>query len=1038
MTKYKIKERLIPKFSLNRPVTVTMILVAVLVIGFVSYTKIKLDLLPSGFNPPFLGVWVPYPDSNPKEVEEQIVKPLEGELKTVKDLKRIFSNSQSSGVWFWMEFAQGTNMDLAYAQVTDRIERGRPLIPEEIEHIFIRRFRNNDEPIIYMGVSYEKNMVDPFYVTDKFIKKQIEGIKGVANTELFGLREKYIQIVLNTDRVKAYRVNLYTIIQKLMNDNFSMSSGYIYSGKNKLLLRSRSKFTSLGDIKNINIKKDVKLSNIAEIKYDFDEEQRSIMRVDGKLAGGIVVYKESEANTVEVCKRIVNKLKLQFETRPELKGINYFVFWNQGKVINDSINNLKTTMMWGGFFAFLILFLFLRRTRITLMLTLAIPLSLLVSMMIMYSIGWTLNSITMMGLMISIGLVVDNAIVITENIYRLNGQGHSLKQAAVMGASEVGMAITLATLTTVVVFLPLMIMSGNSGMSFYLTRIGVPVIFALIASLLIALIFIPLASTFAIPRDSKVIYSTHNKVVQAYQNLLVKALKHRVDTILIIIVIILSQFIPQSMMKKSDSASGGSSDARIICRFPSNYSIEKVDKTLEFIADRIKEKDSIYHIDHISTRANNFSGRVEIYLKPDKDTQWYEVIFRKLKRILGFSNYVRLSKEELTMDIKKNLPVIAGVKISTSWRDQGSGDESAITFALRGYDTGVLENLAGELEKQIKLVKGVISVETDSETGNDEIHINVNRDKAFNLGMNPNYIGQVVAFNLRKRKISNFQSGEKEIPIYVKSDPKFRQSFARLKNLFIQTESGKETTLSSMASFTFHKSLGNIRRENGKSFMEVKVYFGDIDMKKMSGKINRILKEFKFPTGYYFEEGRRGRMFREQDSDLASALIFSIIFVFIIMGVLFESFILPLSVLIAIPAAFVGSYWLIFLTGTTFDIMAGIGLVVLIGVVVNNAIVLIDLVNQYRNSGMQREEAILVAGMNRFRPILMTALTTIFGLLPMAIGNTGLIGIPYAPMGITLIGGLISATFITLFAVPIFYTYFDDLRIFFSKFLKRF
>ncbi len=1038
MDNYKIRERLIPKFSLNRPVTVTMILVAVLVIGFVSYSKIKLDLLPSGFNPPFLGVWVPYPDANPKEIEEQIVKPMEGELKTVKDLKRIFSNSRTSGVWFWMEFAQGTNMDLAYAQVTDRIERGRALIPDEIENIFVRRFRNNDEPIIYMGVSYEGNIKDPYYATDKFINKQIEGIKGVANTEMFGLREKYIQIIINADMVKAYRVNLYTIMQRLMKDNFSMSSGYVYSGKNKLLLRSKSKFNSLEQIQNINIKEGVRLKNIAEVKYDFDEEQRSIMRVDGKLAGGIVAYKESEANTVEVCKAIIKKLEEQFKSRPELKGVNYFVFWNQGKVINDSINNLKTTMMWGGFFAFLILFLFLRRTRITLMLTLAIPLSLLVSIMIIYSIGWTLNSITMMGLMVSIGLVVDNAIVITENIYRLNGDGIGLKKAAVLGASEVGLAITLATLTTVVVFLPLMIMSGNSGMSFYLTRIGVPVIFALIASLLIALIFIPLASTFAIPKKTKIIYATHNKVTQVYQNLLVKSLKHRIDAILIIIIIIFSQFYPQKMMKKSDSAGGSSSDARIICRFPSNYSIEKVDKTLKFISDGIRKKDHIYHIDHISSRANNFRGRIEVYLKPDNATQWYQVIFRKLKNMFGISSYIRLSREELVADIKKNLPVIPGVRLRTSWRDQGGGEDSAYTFSLRGYDTGVLENLADEIEKQIKLVKGVINVETDSETGNDEIHIDVNRDKAYTIGLNPNYIGQVVAFNLRKRKISNYQDNEKEIPIYIKSDPRFRDSYAQLKNLFIQTESGTDTTLSSIANFTFHKSLGSIQRENGKSFMEVKVYFGDVDMRKMTAKIGKILKDFRFPTGYYYEEGRRGRRFRDQDQDLASALIFSIIFVFIIMGVLFESFILPLSVLIAIPAAFVGSYWLIFLTGTTFEIMAGIGLVVLIGVVVNNAIVLIDLVNQYRKSGMQREQAILVAGMNRFRPILMTALTTIFGLLPMALGNSGLIGIPYAPMGITLIGGLISATFITLFAVPIFYTYFDDLRIFFKNFLKRF
>jgi HAE1 family hydrophobic/amphiphilic exporter-1 len=356
------------------------------------------------------------------------------------------------------------------------------------------------------------------------------------------------------------------------------------------------------------------------------------------------------------------------------------------------------------------------------MLTLAIPLSLLISIMVIYAIGWTLNGFTMMGLMVSIGLVVDNAIVITENIYRYNGLGYGIKRSAILGASEVGLAIIMATLTTIVVFVPLMIMGGNSGMSFYLTRIGAPVIFALGASLFIALIFIPLASTRSIPKNIKIIKASHSKITQTYQNSLVKVLKHRFDFLLIIILIIISQVIPQSKMKKSDSAQGGSRDARVICNFPSNYSIEKIDKTLNYIAKKIREKDSIYHIDHISTRTRNFRGRIEVYLKPDKDTQWYQVISRKIKRILGLSKYKRLTREELTEDIKKNLPNIPGVRMRTSWREQGEGDDNAVSFTLRGYDTTVLENLAIELEKQIKLVEGVISVETDIETGNDEIH----------------------------------------------------------------------------------------------------------------------------------------------------------------------------------------------------------------------------------------------------------------------------------------------------------------------------
>jgi HAE1 family hydrophobic/amphiphilic exporter-1 len=1033
-----ITERMLPKFSINRPVTVSMILLAILVVGFIGYYRIKMDLFPSGANPPFMGVWVPYRDANPKEIEEQIVKPMEGELKTVKNLKRLFSNSSSTGSWFWLEFSQETNMDLAYAQVSDRVERARPLLPADQERIYIRRFRETDEPIIYMGISFSGKVSDPYYASDKFIKQAIEGIKGIANVELFGMREKYVQIIVDTDKVRTYRINLPQLMTTLMKDNFAMSNGWVYMGKKKYLLRTKSRFTTLEDIKKIEVGNGVRLENVANVVYDFDEEKRSIMRVDGKIAAGLVAYKESEANTVEVCKRIVEKLEDQFKNQQELKGADYFIFWDQGRMINHSINNVKTTMMWGGFFAFFVLLFFLRKVRITLMLTLAIPLSLLVSVLCIYALGWTLNGFTMMGLMISIGLVVDNSIVITENIYRFNGLGYDSRRSAIMGASEVGLAIILATLTTIIVFLPMMIMTGNSMMSFYLTRIGVPVIFAILGSLFIALILIPLASTKVIPRKIDVIHATHSRVTQWYQNVLVRILKHRLDALIVILILIGSIIIPMNGMKRSDSSEGGPRDARVMVDFPSNYNVDKVDKTLKYITNKIMEKNDIYHIDHISSRAFKLHGRVEVYLEPDKDVQWYRVIYRKFVNLVGLDSYERLTREELTEDIKKNLPIIPGVKIRTTWRQEGGGTDSALTFTLSGYDIGVLDELAKELGKQIKLVEGVLTVETDMETGNDEIHIALNREKAFKLGTNPNYISQLVRFSLGKRKISNYQTPDKEIEIFVKTKKEQRESVAQLKNTFIKTDSGAETNIASIADLSYHKSVGSIRRENGKSSLEINIYIGDQDMEKMTAKLEKIFKNFKYPTGYSFDKGERSRRFADQDTDLQNALLFSIVLVFLIMGVLFESFILPLSVIIAVPAAFVGCYWALYLTGTTFEIMAGIGLVVLIGVVVNNAIVLIDLINQYRNSGMQREQAILVAGMHRFRPILMTALTTIFGLMPMAVGNTGLVGIPYTPMGITLIGGLISSTFLTLFAVPLFYTYFDDLRKFFPKLLRRF
>nr|MBP7460824.1 efflux RND transporter permease subunit [Candidatus Delongbacteria bacterium] len=1013
MVEPQIRERALPRFSIHRPVTVSMILFSILVIGAIAYSRIKVDLFPVGMNIPYLGVWVPYSDANPKEIEEQIVKPIEGQLKTVKGLKRVHSNSQTRGVWFELEFSKNTNMDVAYGQVSDRLERAKPDLPEEIEYIYIRRFREDDDPILYFGVKFPDNADDPAYVMEKFVQDPIERIKGVGNVELWGFRSKYIQIILDNDKIRTYKINLSDMVRKLQQDNFAISSGYIYSGGKRFLLRSDSRFQSLDDISRIELKKGIYLHHIARVIYAPDEEVTNLWRIDGKIAAGVGVFKESEANTVEVARQIGLVLQEQFSQRPELKNYSYSIFWDQGGIIQGSINNVMLSGMWGGLFAFTILFIFLKRFWITSIITLAITLSLLITLLVMYFIGWTLNLITMMGMMISIGMVVDNAIVITENIYRLNGSGFPIKKSAIWGASEVGLAITLSTLTTIVVFLPMMLMSGDSEMSFLLVRIGLPVIIALLSSLTIALVLIPLSTTVIPQPHNTISHPMINLIIDRYQWLLGKILYHRSDVLIIILIMMISQIIPFKNMRKSDSASGGSRDAQLIVRFPSHYSLEQVDSTLAELVKHVMQRDSIYQIEHTTARAFGFRGRIEIYMKPDPETQWYHTLLRKVKRLLRIPIKPRLTREQLTADIKQHLPVYPGLTIATSWRDAHSSGQEALNYTLRGYDSNGLADIADELSSQIRLLDDVISVDNDTETGNDEIQVRFDRTKSYAVGISPNYASTYLSFYLRGRKLSNFKTSDKEIAIYLRTEISQRRSIAQLKNIFLKTEKDRETTLASIADLTFHKSQGNIRRENGKSFMDISVFADEKNMEKVSRQIDAIMKNYHFPTGYSYDKGDRFRRQEEQDSDRNFALIMSIAFVFIIMGILFESFILPLTVLIAIPAAFTGAFWSLYLTDTTFEIMAGIGLVVLVGVVVNNAIVLIDMINQFRISGMSRDEAIIEAGRHRFRPIIMTAMTTICGLIPMAVGNTSLVGIPYSPMGITMIGGLLISTLLT-------------------------
>ncbi len=1039
MDEYKLPERLIPRFSVRRPVTVVMIMLAVVVIGLIAYYRINLDLMPEGMNNPMLMVNVPYRNASPKEVEEQIAKNMEGELKTVKSLKRLYSRSSNNSCFFFLEFAQDTNMDLAYSQVADRIERARVLLPSDVEQIFIHRRRENDIPILYLAVAYPENLDDPYFLIDRYVKRALEGEAGVATVELEGLREKNIQIIVDSDKIRAYRINLSRVIQELMQENFAISSGYARMGERKFMLRVSNRFRTLEDVRRVEIRPGLTIADVAEVVFDFDEEVQTISRFDGKLAATLVVYKESTANTVDVADKVNRRLNEQFAAEPMLRDLGYYVFFDQGELILESIDNVKETAMWGGLFAFLVLYLFLRRLRVTLMITLAIPLCLLITILILYFMGWTLNTITMMGLMLSIGMVVDNAIVISENIYRHRLGGLDARHAAIGGASEVGLAITLSTLTTIVVFLPLMLMGGDSNMTFIMFRLGAPVIFALAASLLIALMFIPLSSVKLMDKkeQANLRYATHNPLVQFYQTALVKVFKHRLNSLIVIALLIFSMFIALGMMKTGDSAEGGFQDASLHIRFPSTMSVQKRDEALTTLTDSIWKQAKRYELEHVYAAMRRFGGNIELYLKPIRDKQWYQVLWRKFANSLGISDYHRMTREELTEDLKKILPQIPGVTVRTSWQDSDGQSDMALTYTLRGYDTDVLMSFAEELEKQFQLLPDVMSIEDATETGNDEIHVVIDRERAFNVGVDAAYVSRYLAYSLRPRKVSTYQTDEKEIPVYVKFRPEQRREVAQLRNTFFQAENGNETTLDALASLSFQKSLGSIGRENGKSFYEITVYVSGEKMRQVEGEVEKILKNFSFPTGYSYEKGARFRRFREQNQDLTSGLIYSVIFILLIMGVLFESFVLPLSILVAIPAAFVGAFWLMALTGTTFEIMAGIGLVVLIGVVVNNGIVLIDMINQYRQQGMARELAIVTAGVNRIRPILMTAMTTICGLIPMAIGNTSLMGMPYSPLGVTMIGGLISSTFLTLFAVPVFYTYFDDMRHFFPELLGR-
>jgi HAE1 family hydrophobic/amphiphilic exporter-1 len=643
------KSSLLPKFAIDRPVTISVTLLAILVIGFIAFKQIPIELLPTGFRAPYLGVWVPYRNANPKEIEEQIARPVEEEVRTINGVKQVRSFSHTDGCWIGMEFVQGTDMDFAYDQLRDRMERVRPILPDDLDRYYLRKFGRDDEPVIVLSISIPESIDDPYYLVEHYIKRPIERIDGVANIEVWGAFEKVIQILVNQDKVDAYGVNLYETIQELRQDNFAISSGWVSEGGKKFLVRSLGRFRDLEDIRNIPLNKTgLTIGHIAQVTYDVPERNWN-QRVNRQPSIKLGIFKESLANTVELSHQLKDIVQNEIAQLPLLKEADINMLFVQGDLIEESIKNLIDTALWGGLFALLVIFFFLRRIRMTLIMTLAIPLSILISLTMTYFIGWTLNTVTMMGLMVSVGMVVDNAIVVLENIYRKRNEGLKPEEASLIGASEVSLAVTMATLTTIVVFLPLLLIEDS--FFFYLRRVGIPVIFALLASLFVALVLIPLTTTRMIsnkpvPEIPVVVWNRN-----LYRRILSFVLNRRLDAMIVLIAIIFITFnVLAPQVPSSDASPGNISDLTLRFDLPPNYVVEETDAFFIEVEDTLFKYAQKYRIKAVDTGFRKTYGRMRVFLEPSARDQWYDNIYRSLRSLIG----IPLEKE-MTSDPVQNL-----------------------------------------------------------------------------------------------------------------------------------------------------------------------------------------------------------------------------------------------------------------------------------------------------------------------------------------------------------------------------------------------
>lgn len=1013
----RFKGFFIPKLAVRRPVTSAMFLVASIVIGIIAYERIQLQLLPSGFTPPFLYVTIPTVPSTPADVERNIVEPVEDILRTVRNVRRVRSRAEQTDASFAISFSDGTNMDVAYNQIRDRLERVRPQLPEEAERWAIWKFDPEEDPLMFVGVRVRSESEEPDMVIDRQLVRPLERLPEVSRVDTMGTRPLNVVVEVDDKRANAAGVSVADLIETLQDDNFNLSAGVVEEGGERFPLRVLAQIDDIQDLEDLPIGGGLELGDVATVslaRTNADE----VFRIDGSPGYIVAVYKESSRNTVETADAIRSAMQRLVRDAGE-DQLEVEIFFDQGRVIEDSLSNLTDTALWGGLFAVLILFLFLRRVRMTFVTAAAIPLSMMMTLTAMYFWDASLNALSLMGFMLSVGMVVDNSIVVTEAIQRRRLEGEPIREASPNGAAEVGLAIVVATSTTIVVFLPMVLMSGSETISFYLAKIGFPVCMALLASLIVSLVFIPLSLTWTDTDEPPPRVGVIETIQDAYVRALRWCLRNRGTSVLVIAALMASIAYPAEKMTRTDQLEANINDVRIRFEYEPAATFDErlalLTRYEEWVAEHREELEARTWMTRLSDRGER--GEIRIFLN-DVDER-------------------ELSREEVIEFIRDEIPPLAGSNWRIGWSSPGG--QKKVTVDVEGENSQRLAEIAESVAvrlRQLGGVQGVLVGEADARAM--ELRYEVDDEAAQRSGVSPVMIGGAIDYALRGRRVGEIRYRDESLPLWIQTDRRTTRSRETLDNLALPSPlGGPGVPIGDLTTTSVARGYNEITHVNGRTQVEIQVLTTREDLDRLGKEIDAVLGGIEMPRGYGVEKGERFRQLQSDAQEREFALMLAIVFVFLLMGILFESFVLPFVIVLSIPFAFLGVYWTLFLTGTSFDVMAGVGLIILVGIVVNNAVVLVDRVNVLIAQSDDREVALLEAGRVRLRPIAMTALTTIGGLIPMAIGASEIVGVPYAPLGRTVIGGLLASTVVTLFVVPLFYTLIDDLRQWVAQFVVR-
>lgn len=1015
------------KFSVKKPVTITMMILIVIVLGAISLSKLSIDLLPN-IELPIAVVQTTYSGAGPEEVENLITVPMEQAVGTIENIDTITSYSNEGSSLLLMQFNFGTDMDEATLQMREKIDMIKGFLPDGTTSPIVMKIDLDSMPIVQLAISSKGSLQTTQKLAEDIIQPRLERIEGTASADVSGGLEREVEIMLKEEMTKGYNLSQSYISGILRSENLNLSGGTVRKGSNELTVRTVGEFKDVEEIRSLNIPLPkggtVRLSDIADVEF-VNKDQSTVTKLNGQDVVQISVMKQSDGNTVSVAKDVTKELEKIQKEYPDLKIETVF---NQADYINQSIDNLKSTAITGAILAVVILLIFLRSFKTTLVIALSIPISIITTFVLLYFAGITLNMMTIGGLALGVGMLVDNSIVVLENIYRHRSLGMDRITASVEGTNEVSMAVTASTLTTVAVFIPIVFTGGLAATIF--KDFALTIVMALMSSLLVALTLVPMMSSKLISvrnlESEEEQEKKHGKIVTTYKRVLSWSLRHRITTVLAAIGIFAASIAMVASVGAEFFPATDEGQISISVTLPDGAEVSHVDDTLNEINEIIKQ---IPEVKTVFTSAGS-GGMMGISSGSNAGS-----IMVMLTDLADRDRSVK----EISDEMRTLLKDVPGAEISvteTSTMSMGMGG-GAISIGIKGDDLDTLKSIGEDFKKIIENVEGTREVESSYEDGIPQVQIIADRGIASQYGLTTSQIGSQVGSTLAGSTVTKFKVDGDELDVVLKGDNMYGQSMSLLDMLPITTPSGGTIPLSEVADIQTAKGPVRITRENQTRTLTVTGGVAGRDVQSVSNDITKALAEYEMPNGYSYTFGGETEQIQETFADLFMVMIVAVVLVYMIIAAQFESLIQPLSIMFAVPLALSGGFIGLFVTGLPLNVIGLIGLIILVGIVVNNAIVLVDYVNNRRRNGEDRTSAIMKAGPIRIRPIMMTALTTILGLVPMALGIGEGAELTQS-MGVVVIGGLSLSTVLTLILVPVMYTIFDDITGFFKrKFMKH-